>query len=507
VKTGGVLANGNYSVTLESGATAFHDGIGVALDGDANGVAGGAYHNAFTIASSAPTVGIVDFMRGPGQPTNVPGNVTGAPIRMTNGGTFTNVTFELHFDPALLHVTGLTNPVGGTASVDLSTAGAAIVSVKFNSPVSGANLELTRLIADVPATATYGAKQLLDIRNIVVDAGAVSMRGDDGVQVVGFIGDDTFSATYTLLDVTRMQRVLVNLDTGFGEWPLIDPTIIGDTSGNGVLTASDATLLFREVSGIHQPQIPVLPGFTPSVPVGGPDPLVSVAHDVSATAGRDVTVPITLDTSAGLDSVQLKLAFDNNALELKNVRKGDLTADFDWLVDKSTPGVLRVDMARLSALAGGQGNLLELDFHVREGVASGSYRLDLQWASLNDGRLTLNPAPKVGADITDGWIRVQPLVMSNNASDERLLAAITLQPKASTVAAPASAPVIDWSGSAGKSDVGVVKVSATEPERKWSLDFVGNVGKSADELNPNQKIKVRLPASVATTKPLGSLKR
>src|SRR6185436_7090806 len=162
-------------------------------------------------------------------------------------------------------------------------------------------------------------------------------------------------------------------------WPLIDPTIIGDTSGNGVLSASDATLLFREVSGIDQRQIPPLPGFTPAVPLGGPDPLVSVARDVSGTAGRDVTVPIALDTAAGVDSVQLRLAFDSNALDLREVRKGDLTVDFDWLVDRSTPGMLRVDMARLSALQGGQGHLLELDFHIHDEVAAGSYRLDLEW--------------------------------------------------------------------------------------------------------------------------------
>ena len=130
-------------------------------------------------------------MRGPGQPTDVPGNVSGVPIRITNAGTFTTATFEVHFDPALLHVTGVANPTGGTATVDLATPGVAVVQVVFPGPVSRANLELTRLIADVPAGATYGAKQLLDIRNIVIDAGAVTAHDDDGVQVVGFIGDDT----------------------------------------------------------------------------------------------------------------------------------------------------------------------------------------------------------------------------------------------------------------------------------------------------------------------------
>jgi hypothetical protein len=79
----------------------------------------------------------------------------------------------------LLHVTGVSNPnvPGGTATVDLTTPGVALIKVVFTAPVSGANLELTRLIADVPAGATYGAKQLLDIRNIVIDAGAVAAQG------------------------------------------------------------------------------------------------------------------------------------------------------------------------------------------------------------------------------------------------------------------------------------------------------------------------------------------
>jgi hypothetical protein len=454
-------------------------------------------------------------MRGPSQPTDVPGNVAGVPIRITNGGTFTTASFDLHFDPALLHVTGVSNPnvPGGTATVDLTTPGVALIKVVFTAPVSGANLELTRLIADVPAGATYGAKQLLDIRNIVIDAGAVAAQSDDGVQVIGFIGDDTFSATYTLLDVTRLQRVVVGSDTGFGQWPLIDPTIIGDTSGNGVLAASDATLLFREISGIDQPQIPPLPGFTPAVPLGGPDPLVSLPHDVSGAAGRDVTVPIALDTAAGVDSVQLRLAFDSNALDLREVRKGDLTVDFDWLVDRSAPGILRVDMARLSALQGGQGNLLELDFHIHDEVAAGSYRLDLQWVSLNDGRLTLNPAPKAGLDATDGSIQVQaqvsaPIARNQLSAPSEMLLAATVLNAAAPMATPSSTPpVIDWNADARKTDNATLRVSAVEPQRKWSLDFVDSLGKSAEEQNPNERIKVKLPTVVVAAKPVSVLKR
>ena len=171
-------------------------------------------------------------------------------------------------------------------------------------------------------------------------------------------------------------------------------------------------------------------------------------------------MPIALDTAAGLDSVQLRLAFDNDALELRNVRKGDLTADFDWLVDRSVPGILSVDMARLSALQSGQGNLLELDFHVRDGVAAGSYRLDLQWASLNDGRLTLNPAPKAGIDLTDGSIQVQQRLPHRLHRKNSCWPRTRCKQRADGCHRPTQ-PVIDWSADARKSEILTVRVSAT----------------------------------------------
>jgi hypothetical protein len=67
--------------------------------------------------------------------------------------------------------------------------------------------------------------------------------------------------------------------------------------------------------------------------------------------------------------------------------------------------------------------------------------------------------------------------------------------------------VIDWSSDARKSDNATLRISATEPQRTWSQDLVGSLGKTADELNPNQRIKVKLPTVVPVAKPLGSLKR
>jgi hypothetical protein len=124
--------------------------------------------------------------------------------------------------------------------------------------------------------------------------------------------------------------------------------------------------------------------------------------------------------------------------ELIAVRKGVLTAGFESLVDTSLPGVVKVDLAQRQALAAGSGgSVIELDLRVRAGVAAGSYRLDLQWASLNEGRLTLTPAPQVGADATDGSVEVggaiQPFVAPAQAPGEAPALAMKQAPAGSSL--------------------------------------------------------------------------
>jgi hypothetical protein len=63
-------------------------------------------------------------------------------------------------------------------------------------------------------------------------------------------------------------------------------------------------------------------------------------------------------------------------------------------------------MARMAPLAGGKGSLLEIDFRIRAQASAGSTAVDLQFASLNDTRLTLNPAPMPGKDPTDGVVTI-----------------------------------------------------------------------------------------------------
>ena len=66
VQTRGILAPGNYSVTLVSGTRPWVDNYGNPLNGGSN------YTNTFTAAApAAPILTLPDFARGPGQNVNV----------------------------------------------------------------------------------------------------------------------------------------------------------------------------------------------------------------------------------------------------------------------------------------------------------------------------------------------------------------------------------------------------------------------------------------------------
>jgi len=94
-----------------------------------------------------------------------------------------------------------------------------------------------------------------------------------------------------------MQRVVVGFDTGFAAYPLLDPTIVGDTSGNGAFSSLDILWLQRRVVGFVQPVIPDLPTLAPSPAVsaatsGAAEPSVSV-ESVTEVAGGTEPVSVS----------------------------------------------------------------------------------------------------------------------------------------------------------------------------------------------------------------------
>jgi hypothetical protein len=464
VKTGGPLAADSYTLVLKSGSDAFRKAGSLdPLDGDDDGVAGGDFSDGFVVTTSTlPVLGIADFARGNLQPIDVPATAGGLPIRLSDGTGIESISFTLTLrhdaaapdtDPMIVSAIELAPglPDDAALSYDLLT-NPSVISITVTLPEDttfgpGAR-SLVIVRATVGADAVYGSKQVLDLGDIAVNGSAGGAIDDDGVQVVALLGDASGDRDYATLDAQRLQRTILRYDTGFAAYPNTDPIIIADINGNGLFSALDAALLLNEVRFVKEgaatdrPEIPPLPAGMVPVDFVGPDPTVDLPHDLRAKPGDTITVPLRLDTAAGLDSARLRLAWDAQALELLAVERGSLTGDFQWYLERRGEGELYVDMSRLHALEAGSGSLIELRFRVAADAEPGMVDLDLAWASLDEGRLTLSPRPQPGPDAADGMLTIEagtPAAQENEAPAARENEAPAAQENEAVVAAAVNA--------------------------------------------------------------------
>ncbi|WP_157204478.1 cadherin-like domain-containing protein, partial [Methylomonas koyamae] len=408
LRTGGVLAAGNYNLTLASRIDGFKGFDGLLLDGNADGTAGDNYLKLFTVANANTAVlSVGEIARGPGQSLANPATNFNFPITLENAAGATSLAFTLNYNPALLTVNGFSGgnlPAGSQVVTDTTVAGQLRVTINAAVALPAGKLILGNLEATVPTAAVYGAKDMLRLSDVSLDGGARQLKTDDGLHVVAFIGDVTGDANYTTLDFQRMNRVLLRQDSGFGAWPLVDPLIVGDVNPNGKLQSADALKLAYQIGGTPQKDIPPIPAGLPPLVFAGADPKVSLGT-VSAIAGSRVSVPVTIDTTAGLESIQMTVRYDAQKLSLVEVQKTALTAGFVYTVVQNNPGELRIDASALKPLADGNGVLFELNFAVAAS-ARGSAALDFVSVRLNDTWLTVDPLPVAGADPTDGLIEI-----------------------------------------------------------------------------------------------------
>ncbi|MDB9540082.1 Calx-beta domain-containing protein [Anabaenopsis arnoldii] len=254
VKTGDILAPGNYTLTLESRSDGFVSTNGRLLDGNEDGFPGGNFVREFTVNSpTVPVLTLPDFSRAPGQEVNIRGGgqFNPLPIRITNPGGVDNISFTLQYDPDLLAITGANVVASGwNLNSDFNTPGQA--QFTLSGPALNASTDLITLNAQLQQTATYGAKGVLQI---LPGAGLV---GDSAVQLVALVGDTTKTEGYLSTDAALISRVNVGLDSGFRAFPVTDPLIIGDATNNGIIDAADATSVRRASVGLLSPFLPQL---------------------------------------------------------------------------------------------------------------------------------------------------------------------------------------------------------------------------------------------------------
>ena len=430
VKTGGVLVPDTYTLTLRSAANGFRDLSGGSLDGNGDGTPGDNETTTFTVApSSARIVAIPDFARGPGQAVNVPAATgNGLPLTISDGTGVTSISLTLTYNPALLTITGAilgaSAPAGSSVTVNTATPGQAVLT--FTSPTalpSGLDT-FAALVASVPTSAPYASKEALVIGNLAVNGSAIAATDDDGVHVVGYLGDTTGNGGYSGLDAALISRVVANIDSGFAAFPLLDPTVLADVAGRNSLTALDAAYVSQFVANIPQPRIPALPGVT--ITRGGPDPLVWLPQNLSGATGSSFTLPVmfrqTNGSAIGLNAADVAIEFDPSVFTVTGVRLGNLPQGFTLTeaFDNATGEIvasLRSSSGSLVLPPGYEGSLLLVDLAIRPGASPGSSRINLLgegrvgsnvlYTSLNGGNLSLVPAPTDNdLDPTDGVVNV-----------------------------------------------------------------------------------------------------
>ena len=259
IPTGGLLPPDTYTITLLSGANGFQDLSGNPLAG--NGTPGSNYVTTLTVTpppANAVVVSIPDFTRGYGQTVNVPASgTTGIPLTLSNGSGITSVSLDLHYDPTLLDITAATVgaglPAGAFVTLDtITTPGVAHLIFTSSPALSAGAVVFVNLQANVPATATYEAKEILDLQNISINNGAIPALDDPGIHVAAFLGDVSGAQAYSGIDDTLMARYAVGINTGFSASKDADPLLTGDLTGSNSITGIDPTLLSRYILGTHR---------------------------------------------------------------------------------------------------------------------------------------------------------------------------------------------------------------------------------------------------------------
>jgi hypothetical protein len=161
---------------------------------------------------------------------------------------------------------------------------------------------------------------------------------------------------------------------------------------------------------------------------------------------------------------------------------------------------------------------------IKADASPGVTPIDLQYARLNDGHLTLSVEPRLGSDQTDGRVTILggtaaassvAAAWSTNPLEPAMVSAalnyrrLPMQPPqtpppfgsggyvAPTLengAPPAPVPVIDFAGSFSLPTSVGDALRADGRSKSWLKDYLANAGQ-AHAASPNAGLKVRLPVS------------
>lgn len=418
----GTLAAGSYTVRLFSRTDGVKAGNnGELLDGNTDGIPGGDYVNTFTVTAPAAdtvTVGISDFTRGYGQVVDVPANGAGIPITISRAAGVSAVDFVLSFNSTLLNVTGFTLDSalsGASSTFTILEPGRVRVQVT-NSGEFGTSTSALRLgtfTANVPETAPYASKHILDINSVTVldsspGLNPLPILDDDGIHVAAYLSDTNpgTQRNYSSADIILVQRMIGTLITGFSAYQNADPLLIADVNASGTLSSTDIIVLQRVIGTIPVTQIEPLPGVPAPAPNGGPDPRLFIPQDLIGIQGQALAVPVRIEvtepTGIVLAGGDIVVNYDPAVLNAPTTATlapelSDPSVGFNTpSISVPTPGVAIISTSTPSLaglpLAFGQfQTLFTLNFTVRSTASNGSSVIGLRANQAGTFTALINP--------------------------------------------------------------------------------------------------------------------
>jgi hypothetical protein len=126
-----------------------------------------------------------------------------------------------------------------------------------------------------------------------------------------------------------------------------------------------------------------------------------------------VVSPVNIDNASGVRGAEIRLRYDPAVL---TITTSQIVAGSVWGNNPNvqvvanidaTAGTISVFVSGTEGLSTGGGSLVNFNFVVREGATVGSTTaLNLTDVRLNEGTITVTPAPQAGADTTDGLITI-----------------------------------------------------------------------------------------------------
>jgi glucose/arabinose dehydrogenase len=399
VRTGDVLADDTYTLTLTSALDAFRDLTGDLLDGDSDFAPGGDFVTTFDVTQGlARVVGMGDFARGADQVVDLTPadlNDIALPIVIDNAEDVMAVDLHIVYDPTLLTISGVTLadglPADWTATVNNTVLGRVQLTASGTTALTGTNVAIFAVDAIVPSAAPYGESQAIRIENLRLNEDVISSVADVSVHHAVYLSDASGNGQFTALDASYIARVVVALDTGFDAHQRIDPVIVADATGDGTLSGLDSSLVAQASIGLPSPEIPDDPDPMSSFKQNtGPVRFVSIESGTFVgNPGTSVTVPVEIDDAESLLGANLVVGFDGAQLSLTDALIQNAAGQFmdGWTLVENMDelaGVVRIAMFATAPHIAGSGSLLSLDFDVKLTAPAGTTMLDVE-GELNEG--------------------------------------------------------------------------------------------------------------------------